>query len=136
MCRFLRENFLPYADKFKVGLSQRICVSREYTDHRQVTNESEIIALLKGYGFTTVKLEELSFIDQISLFCNAEVVVGPHGGGLGNLVFCSKRTRLIELFPAATADAFFRLSKVVELGYYFLRSRIGNPRDWGWPTTQ
>lgn len=131
VCKFLRENFLPHANKVRPGPRQRIYVSRKYTHHRRVTNESEIIDLLKDYGFAAVELGELSFIEQISLFRNAEVVVGPHGGGLGNLVFCSKGARVIELFPAATADAFFRLSKAVELEYYFLRSRIGNPRDWG-----
>jgi len=131
LCQFLRENFLPHANSLGTATSHRIYVSRKNTHHRRVTNELEIIDLLKEYGFTPVKLEELSFIEQISLFRNAEVVVGPHGGGLGNLVFCSKGTQVIELFPAATADALFRLSKAVELEYYFLRSRIGNPTEWG-----
>lgn len=131
LCQFLREKFLPHAEKVRTAANERIYISRGNASHRRVTNESEIIDLLKNYGFTIVKLEELSFIEQVSLFRNADVVVGPHGSGLGNLVFSPKGTRVIELFPAATADAFFRLSRAVELEYYFLRSRTGNPRNWG-----
>jgi len=131
LCQFLRENFLPHAEKVRTAANERIYISRGNASHRRVTNESEIIDLLKNYGFTAVNLEELPFIEQVSLFRNADVVVGPHGSGLGNLVFSQKGTRVIELFPAATADALFRLSRAVELEYYFLRSRTGNPRNWG-----
>ncbi len=130
LCHFLRESFLPHA-RDRATRHRRIYISRKNTHHRRVTNEKKIVSILKEYGFISVNLEELSFIEQVSLFQNAEVVIGPHGGGLANLVFCSKGTRVIEFFPAATADALFRLSKAVELEYYFLRSRIGNPRDWG-----
>ena len=95
-----------------------------------VTNESEIIDLLKTYGIVSVELEEMPFAEQVNIFYHAEVVVGPHGGGLANLVFCSKGTKVIELFPATTIDAFFTLSRALELDYYFLRARKGNPRNF------
>lgn len=127
-CQFLRERFLPQS--VKSNENTRIYISRKIAQHRQVTNESEIINLLKTYGIVSVELEDLPFAEQVNIFNNAELVVGPHGGGLANLVFCSKGTKVIELFPGTTIDAFFALSRVLELDYYFLRSRDGNSRNF------
>ena len=60
----------------------------------------------------TVALEDLEFRDQVALFRDAETVVAPHGGGLTNLVFCDPGTKVIELFPAANIDLYYRLAVV------------------------
>ncbi len=127
-CQFLRERFLP-----RVVTSYentRIYISRKNAQHRRVINELEIIDLLKSYGIVSVELENLSFSEQVNLFNNAELVVGPHGGGLANLVFCSKGTQVIELFPKTTIDAFYALSRTLELEYYYLRARDGNSKNF------
>lgn len=77
-CQFLRDRFLP--DAVKSNENTRIYISRKNAEHRRVTNESEIIDLLKTYGIVSVELEDLPFAEQINNFYNAEVVVGPHGG--------------------------------------------------------
>lgn len=131
ICQFLRDRFLPHAIKDESIEPTRIYISRENAQHRKVQNEPEIIEFLKSYGIVSVRLEELSFGEQLRLFYNAELVIGPHGSGLGNIVFCSKGTQVIELFPATTIDAFFKLSKELELDYYFLRARNGQTKDFG-----
>lgn len=116
----LRERFLPHtADKQKIK-GRRIYVSREAARFRRALNEGEIIDLLKQHGFSPVRLENLAFAEQVKLFRDAEIVVGASGSGLANLVFCSKGTKVIELFPTSTADANFRLSRTLNLDYYFL----------------
>ena len=94
-------------------------------------NEAEILELLQAYGFIEVRLEELAFTDQVRLFRDADVVVAPHGSGLANLVFCAPGARVIELFPAAVLDFYFRLSQAVGLDYYFLTDRQGDPQECG-----
>ena len=79
-------------------------MSRADAVFRRVLNEHEILPVLEEYGFTLVKLETLSFQEQITLFRDAEAVVVPHGSGLANLVFCSKGTRVIELLPTQVLD--------------------------------
>lgn len=54
---------------------------------RRVANEPEVAGLLRGFGFETVRLAELSFDQQMQLFAEAAVVIGPHGAGFANLVF-------------------------------------------------
>jgi hypothetical protein len=123
---FLRDRFLPYAPKIESTTKNRLFISRADALFRRVLNEDEILPLLQEYGFTSVKLEGLSFIEQVKLFRDAEAVVLPHGSGLANLVFCSKATKVIELLPFLVLDHGFRLSTAVGLDYFFLNSREGD----------
>jgi len=116
---------LPYAPKIENSAKNRLFISRADALFRRVLNEEEILPLLNEYGFTSVKLEGLSFIEQVKLFRDAEAVVLPHGSGLANLVFCSKGTKVIELLPFLVLDHGFRLSTAVGLDYFFLNSRKG-----------
>jgi len=70
---------------------------------RKVVNEDEVRAHLAGRGFTCIDGSELSIREQAELFSRADVVVGPHGGGLTNLLFCRPGTQVVELFPASGA---------------------------------
>ena len=126
----LRDSFLPHAPAAESG-AKRLYLSRATAAYRRVMNEAEILELLQAYGFIEVRLEELAFTDQVRLFRDADVVVAPHGSGLANLVFCAPGARVIELFPAAVLDFYFRLSQAVGLDYYFLTDRQGDPQECG-----
>ena len=39
----------------------------------------------------------LSVADQIEVFSQAEIVVGPHGSGFANMVFASPQAKMIEI---------------------------------------
>jgi hypothetical protein len=123
---FVRDRFLPYAPQMDNTSQDRLFISRADALFRRVLNEDEILPVLQEYGFTSVKLEELSFTEQVKLFRDAEAVVLPHGSGLANLVFCSKGTKVIELLPFVVLDHGFRLATAVGLDYFFLNSREGD----------
>ncbi len=74
---------------------------------RSVANHAAVEALLAGEGFETVHLEGMPVHEQIALFQQAEFVVGPHGAGLANLLFCAPGTRVIEFMPTAEFRSFF-----------------------------
>ncbi len=131
VCRFLRESFLPQAIKGKPSKGHRIFISRLTGWHRRLINEHEIMGLLKNYGFQSVRLEELPFLDQVTLFRDAEIVIGSHGGGLSNLIFSRPGTRVIELFPAVGMDLYWRLCDAVGLEYYPLNAREGDSSRCG-----
>ena len=40
---------------------------------------------------------EYSLKEQISIFKNCNLVVGPHGAGLVNLIFCKRKTKVLEI---------------------------------------
>jgi Glycosyltransferase 61 len=54
-------------------------------------------AMSAAHGFAKVYLEELDFLSQVRLFTQAEAVLGPHGGGLTNMLFARQGSKLIEL---------------------------------------
>jgi capsular polysaccharide biosynthesis protein len=64
---------------------------------RRVTNESETMDLLSGYGFERYRLADLSYAEQVTLFSGAEAIVSPHGSGLLNQIWTDDAT-VIELF--------------------------------------
>ncbi len=125
---FIRDSFMAHVPKNEGTTKNRLYISRADALFRRVLNELEILPVLDEYGFTVVKLEKLSFLEQIALFRDAEAVVLPHGSGLANLVFCSKGIPVIELLPTQVLDHGYRLSMAVGLDYFFLNAQAGNSK--------
>jgi len=122
-CDFLRREFL---NDSIIGLEkkQRIFISRK--QRRRVINEDELVAVLSKFGFKSIAPESLSVAEQVSLFANAEVVIGVHGAALTNTVFCSPGTKVIEIFaPDYVNPCYRKLSSQVGLGYWeFIGERV------------
>ena len=84
----------------KSSPDKRIYIARgDAAVNRKVINEAELIDMLKKYDFEIQYLSELSVVDQAKLFNAASVVVGAHGAGLSNLVYCEPGTKVLEFFP-------------------------------------
>src|SRR5262249_42925515 len=72
-------------------------------------------------GFEVVTLSQLSFIEQAKLFYTSDVIVGEHGAGLANLVFCREGATVIEIFSAFWMyPCFYALARSAGLKYHFL----------------
>jgi len=75
-------------------------------------------ALLQRAGFISVYLEDLSFAEQVALFRRAERVIGAHGAGLANLVFCTDSMHVLEIFPPGySTSAYWMISHAIGFGY-------------------
>jgi hypothetical protein len=97
---------------------ERIYISREKTRRRRVSNEIELWPRLESRGFRRVKLEELTWKEQINVFSHAKEVVAPHGAGLANLVFCRTGTKVVELFNRAYVNGcYWRIAALKQLDY-------------------
>jgi capsular polysaccharide biosynthesis protein len=78
-----------------------IYIWRADSSARPMLNEDELVErLVRAWGVEPVVLSLLSLNEQIAVFRNARVVVGPHGAGLANVVFCSSAAVLYELLPS------------------------------------
>jgi tetratricopeptide (TPR) repeat protein len=122
VCDFLRRQFLPLAQTNQAGqqFPEKIYICRE-SKYRRIVNEPEVIAALREQGFAIVRLESLSFLEQVALFANAKVVISAHGSGLTNIVFCQPGTKVLELFASNYIVRFYwKLSNLVQLAYYYL----------------
>jgi capsular polysaccharide biosynthesis protein len=60
----------------------------------------------------------MTAVDQILLFQSAEFVIGAHGAGLSNLLFCEPGTKVIELMPSVEFRSYFWfISQKLDLVY-------------------
>jgi capsular polysaccharide biosynthesis protein len=78
------------------AIHKKIWIKRNST-YRNVSNVNEIEAALIARGFTVIEPEKLSFSEQVSIFGNADIVVGATGAALANLIFCKPETKIIIL---------------------------------------
>jgi hypothetical protein len=95
-CSFLKKEALRHNSKTR-EYSNKVFISREDASKRKLKNKENIRSYLEKKGFKSYKLSELSFSEQISLFSQAEVVLGVHGAGLTNLIF-SSNCKVYEIF--------------------------------------
>jgi Glycosyltransferase 61 len=101
---------------------RRIFISRKLRTTRPFLNEAECLGILERYGFESVCTETLSLREETELFANADVVVGVHGAGLTNLLFCHPGCVVVELFPDRYPSPWFvEVSAARELTYANLR---------------
>jgi len=68
-------------------------------------NQDEVYSLLKNYDFKQVFLEDLSFVDQVDLFQNADIIVGPPGAAWSNLLFCKKGSKALSWVAEEIGDS-------------------------------
>ena len=107
-------------DEAKPG--KRIFISRRLRPTRPFLNEGECLERLERHGFESVCTETLTLQEERELFANADVVVGVHGAGLTNLLFCHPGCAVVELFPYGYPSPWFvEVSAVRRLTYSNLR---------------
>lgn len=127
VCDFLRDAFIPKKGKNNEAVDF-IYITRNDSRSRNVINEAALIALLEVYGCKTVSLAGLSFVDQVSLFNNAKIIVSPHGAGLANLVFCDPGTTIIEIFSEGwIGTMYWDLARKLGLNYHHHIAKVSPP---------
>jgi len=83
--------------KSRQNSAPNVYISRQNAVERRIINEAEVMKTLSRYGFEYCQLENNSVEENISLFYNADFVIGPHGAGLTDLIYCDDSV-IIELF--------------------------------------
>ena len=100
---------------------RKIYISRADAARRKVSNCEEIEQMVSALGFEVVTLGQLSFIEQAKIFYTSDLIIGEHGAGLANLVFCREGTKVIEIFSAFWMyPCFYAIAKAARLEYHFL----------------
>ena len=119
---YLRKILLKCASK-KIEKYKKIYIDRSDSqyNHCKIINDFEIKKYLKSRGFEIIKLSEYSLKDQISIFKNCNNVVGPHGAGFANLIFCKKKTKVLEIKNIGHPNKVYqKISKYNKLNHRFI----------------
>jgi hypothetical protein len=116
---------------------RRIYVSRKLTTARRVINDDAVVELLRDFDFETIHLEQMPLTEQIKIFRESNVIIGPHGAGLANIVFSSPGITLIEFLQESGSykmPIFSELTALAEGKHIVLPCRPEtNPQHPGHP---
>jgi capsular polysaccharide biosynthesis protein/tetratricopeptide (TPR) repeat protein len=97
---------------------RRLLISRADATARRLVNEAEIATLLASFGFETIVPGRMTFAAQIAAFREATHVIGPHGAGLANILFCAPGTRVLEVMhPHYATYAYAVIAPSLGLDY-------------------
>lgn len=111
---WLRKKFLKNIKPNK-KLPKKFYIDRKDSENKNriILNESKLVSILKRKKFKIINLSKLSFSHQIALFNNANTILGLHGAGFSNLVFCKPKAKIIEIRPKnfKTSNVIKNLSK-------------------------
>jgi hypothetical protein len=110
----LRRHVLNKVER-ETGL-ERIYLSRK--GRRSMENEELLTPILEEFGFTVLRDESRDVIDQIRLFANASIIIGPHGAAFSNIMFCKKGATVVELFNENYVSELYRkIAAALNLDY-------------------
>jgi hypothetical protein len=108
-------------DKIAIGQKgpRRIYVSRAGARKRRLLNEAEIVQVLRDFEVAVIYPERHSFIEQVRLFADAELIIGNYGANLTNLVFAPRGVKIFALTSETISDDFFWDLANLKSGKYF-----------------
>jgi len=98
---------------------RRLYVTRPPGAIRPIANQAELENLARSRGYHVIEPATLSFPEQVSLFRDADHVLGPMGAALTNTVFMRPGAR-VSMFTNRRVDPF----------YYDIARLIGLRFDW------
>ena len=97
---------------------RRVYVTRRDARARRLLNEEDVVTLVERHGFETVTLTGMKLAEQIKLFAAASHVIGAHGAGLGNVIFCPPGAALCEFQMMSNVQwSIRRLAAVTNMRY-------------------
>lgn len=79
-------------------------IGTNYTTRRKLVNEDELVNKLVKEGYKEIFGEKLTIIEKIQYFSNATHIIGAIGGGLANVVFSKKNTKLKAIISPTFLD--------------------------------
>lgn len=85
-------------------------------------NQEEALELASDYGFEPVYLEKLSFMESVKVMLEAEAVIGPHGAGWANAIYCKPGTiGIMWTWDESVHDNWFaNIGKLAEMEFSVL----------------
>jgi len=80
----------------------RMGQARNGASTRLMLNEAELASAVAALGFEVIEPEQLSPAQQIAAFGSADVIVGPSGSAMFNVVFCRPGTKVLDIESEAS----------------------------------
>jgi hypothetical protein len=81
----------------RVSSKDRVFISRSKAPSRRILNEEMLLPILQEHGFRCEVLESHPFHKQVQIVSECDILLGPHGAGLANLIFMPRNGKVIEI---------------------------------------
>lgn len=122
---WLRENLMRAIPSARCISKRKLFLSREKlaSNERKIVNRDEIYDLVSSYGYEIIYPEQMPISDQIDLFGNAEVIMGPHGSAF-SMMFLGNHLKVCEFFGKSMPLAFYRIARQLDFEYTPLYSTL------------
>ena len=113
------EKSLPNSSLGLVNPSQ-IYLSRQNLDRRKIINHDSVDALLKKFNVSTVHPQELDLYTMNRLIKESQIVFGPNGAAMCNLLFASDSPTKVGILypPTHLDDYYFLVSNALSFNFY------------------
>ena len=90
----LRNYMIPVSDIVK---PYRKLYIRRKGSYRNMVNNDEVELLFSNLGFELIEPHLLSYEEKVTMFHEAEVIVGPYSSGFSNMIYCQEGTKVLIL---------------------------------------
>lgn len=117
----LREQFL--STESSGGGPELLYLTR--SGRRRCLNDEPLIERCKALGFETIDESSRSIRDQMELFKNARILIGPHGSAFSNMVWARPGVHVIEMMPT-TFDVAYHRELTKSLGHRYTKISCEN----------
>ena len=139
--QWLKESFVDKNNHSKNENIKKVFIERKIIKngsipYRFIENEKEVKECLLIRGFKPIVLENISFTEQISLFQNANCIVGLHGAAFANLSFCNPGIKVIEFRSHSSGSVIENLAKKLDLNYFSLVTKSTEVHKFKSPNQQ
>ncbi|NEO98894.1 MAG: glycosyltransferase family 61 protein [Symploca sp. SIO2E9] len=82
---------------------------------------------LRELGISFFDPTNVSIKEQIAAFANAQIVIGIHGAGIANILWCQPGTKVVEIFhPKFAPWCYAIMANQLNMDYYSLGSNPGS----------
>jgi len=119
-----------------------VYLSRGTNGKRSVKNEAKVLDIIRSLGFKVEvpRLQNNWKIDR-QIIETADIIVGPHGGALSNMIFAQPGTKIVEFLPLVklrrraenSRPCYFGLALSLGLDYEALEPTNSEPFDFDKP---
>lgn len=115
-----QENIKPY---------RKLYLSRK--GRRKAINDAQVREVLQELDFEIIEEIDRTVDEQIRLFSEAAVIVGPHGAAFTNLLWCQPGTKVMEFFYSGyTPPFYYYICQTLGLEYYCAIDDSDAAEDW------
>jgi capsular polysaccharide biosynthesis protein len=120
---WLRATALEYAGATDRRPQRRLYISRRRAHYRRIINETEVVTYLLDRGFEVHELEDYGYQEQISLFADARIVVGPHGAAHTNMLYAQPGMVLVDILGSLVNKCFHNMALTLAHEYWYVDGR-------------